>query len=96
MATYSTYDYGTKLYTYWDDGKPQPTHTTGSPKVLAMGGIGATVERSAWKVPADAKKVGVGELPKGKVASLGDFASSDIPTLGLLVIGGFLAWRYLK
>ena len=96
MAMYSTYDYGTKLYTYWDDGKPQPTHVNGAPKVLSFSGIGATVERSAWKVPPGAKKVGVGEMPKGKIASLGEFSSADAPTLGLFAVGAFLAWRYLK
>lgn len=91
---FSTYDYGTKLYTYWDDGKASPTHAT-APSVLPMGGVGDTPEGAAWRLPVGARKVGSGPMPQGRIASLGD-PGSQLPRLVIYAGLGFLAWKVLR
>ncbi len=98
MAVYSTYDYGTKLYTYWDDGKPAPTHA-GAPKIMSLGGIGVAPEQAAWRLPPCARKVGAGDLPKGKIAStgaLGGVLPSSPVGIAVLAVGAYFAWKHLR
>ena len=97
MAIYSVYRYGTKSYDYYDDGKPAPTHAS-SPKSFSLGGIGESPDAAAWKLPIGAKKIGSGEMPRGRIASsgLGSFSGGDGVKLAGLGLAAYLAWRYLR
>jgi hypothetical protein len=93
---YSVYNYGTKSYDYYDDGKPSPTHA-GPPPVAPMGDIGETPEAAAWRVPIGARKVGSGELPQGRIASMGGLPiGGDAVKLGLLAVAAYFAWRHFR
>lgn len=98
MARYSVYDYTRKVYDYYEGSGPGGTHA-GTPPLAGLGGsaVGATPEQSAWRVPADARKVGQGELPQGKIATLGGFEShGSLVQLGLVAGMAFLAWRIFR
>lgn len=92
---YSVYNYGARSYDYYDDGKPSGTHA-GAPPIISMGGIGETPEAAAWRVPVGAKKIGSGDLPRGRVASLGGDPGSDLPRLGIAIGLAYVAWRVFR
>jgi hypothetical protein len=98
---YSVYDPDRKIYDYYEAPGPRGTHATAPPVPLAQGQLGATVDQAAWKVPPGAKKIGAGDLPRGRIAAMGG--------LGDIVIGGqsvtriaifgalaYLAWRHFR
>ncbi len=95
MAVYSVYNYGRKSYDYYDDGKATPTHAS-SPKMFSLGGIGEAPDAAAWRLPLGAKKIGSGEMPRGRIASMGAFSSGDGVKLAGLGLAAYLAWRYLR
>lgn len=92
---YSVYNVGSRSYDYYEAPSAPATHAP-APALVSMGGIGIAPEAAAWRVPPGARKVGAGELPKGRVASLGGFQSGDGVRLGMLALSAFLAWRYLR
>ena len=94
MARYSVYNYSSRLYDYYQDNATTETHA-GAPPVIALSGVGETPEGAAWRVPADARKVGSGPLPMGRIASMGDLGT-DLPRLGIMVGLAYLAWKVIK
>lgn len=96
MAVYSVYNYGSKSYDYYDDGQPAPTHA-GPPPIAPMGGIGETPESAAWRLPLGARKVGSGDLPRGKIASLGGTdTAGDLGKLAVIAGVGYLIWKHWR
>jgi len=95
MATFSVYNYATKAYDYYEAPGSRPTHA-GAPMILSLGGVGVSPDDAAWKLPPGAKKVGSGELPRGRIASLEGLPGGDTTKLVLLGAAAFLAWRYLR
>ena len=95
---YSVYNHGTHRYDYYEDSRVEGTHA-GAPSGLASGKIGVAPEAGGWRLPMGAKKVGAGEMAKGRIATLRglpmgavDFASS--PGKLLVLVGvGYLAYR---
>lgn len=94
---YSVYNYGTKSYDYYDDGRPSPTHA-GAPPVSATLGdtIGVAPEAAAWRLPIGVTKIGSGSMPRGRVATAGGMGDVDAGRLGMIAIGAYLAWRLLR
>lgn len=92
---YSVYNYGTKSYDYYDGPSDGATHA-GTPPLISFGGIGAAPDAAAWKLPIGVVKAGSGELPQGRVASLGGVSSGDGLRLGMIALSAYLAWRYLR
>lgn len=95
MAIYSVYNYDRRLYDYYEGPGPSGTHA-GAPPLLSLGGIGATPDAAAWRLPAGSRKIGSGEMPRGRIASLGEFRAGDGLKLGMLGLSAYLAWRYLR
>lgn len=94
---YSVYDYNRHAFDYYEAPGAGGTHAGSPPKPRAMGEIGATAERAAWKLPAGARKVGTGFLPQGRIASLGGAdASWDPTTLVAYAAIAYVAWRILR
>jgi hypothetical protein len=99
---YSVYNYDTKLYTYYEGSGPKGTHAGAPPASLIKSKYGATIEQSSWKLPGNARKVGQGDLPKGRIATSGvGFSLGDVPSMdpaSIAVLGGlaYLAWRYFR
>lgn len=96
---YSTYDYTTRMYTYWSAPGVSGTHAGAPSAPSSRNAIGVTPEAAAWRLPWGAKKIGTGPLPKGRIASdaaaLGDM-TSDLPRLGLIAGVAYIAWRIFK
>jgi hypothetical protein len=98
VARYSVYDYTRKVYDYYEGSGPGGTHA-GVPALsgFSSSGVGSTPEQAAWRVPADARKVGSGELPQGKIATQGGYESqSPLVQLGLLAGAVFVAWKVFR
>jgi len=94
---YSVYDYTRRVYDYYDAPGPVGTHA-GSPSFVApLGGIGAAPERASWKLPLGAKRVGSGDRPVGRIASMGsvDLGSSPL-RLGIYALIAYFGWRALR
>lgn len=96
---YSIYDYDRQLYDYYQGSGPKGTHAGSPPKTYGKSALGATPEQAAWKLPADATKIGSGILPKGRIASRGAASSLggvDLGTGGKIAIAlaiAYCAWK---
>jgi hypothetical protein len=101
MTTYSVFDVNTKRYSYYEGTGPGGTHA-GTPPIRAHADIGATPDQAAWIVPVGARKVGSGELPKGRIASfggggaLGDFSGDGVVKAGVVGFLAYLAWKAFR
>lgn len=94
---YSVYDYTRRAYDYYEGAGPKGTHA-GAPPIRSHVALGATPEQAAWVVPPGAKRVGSGELPRGRIATLASSALGDViegSTGKAITIGviAYLAWR---
>lgn len=94
---YSVYDYTRRAYDYYDAPGPGGTHA-GSPAIVPkLGGLGESPERASWRLPPGAHKVGSGERPVGRIASLnGADATSDPSHLAAYALMAYVAWRILR
>jgi hypothetical protein len=105
---YSVYDYTRRQYDYYEAPGPGGTHA-GSPPMAktpsdALGNlvsqshrIGESPESAAWKLPLGARKIGSGERPQGRIASLGGAElASDPLRLGIYAILAYLGWRAIR
>ena len=91
---YSVYDYTRRAYDYYDAPGPGGTHAGSPPVVRTLGGIGTAPERASWRLPVGARKVGAGEMPQGRIASLsGADGFSDPTHFALLAAAAYLIWR---
>jgi hypothetical protein len=97
MARYSVYNYTRRVFDYYEAPGPGGTHAGSPPAPRSQGDLGATPERATWKLPAGATKVGEGELPQGRIASLdgADVFSNPVNALALAAIA-LVAWRLLR
>lgn len=92
---YSVYNYGTRSYDYYEGPGPSGTHA-GAPPLVATGGLGETPESAAWRVPAGSRKIGSGEMPRGRIASMGGTPSGTMVRFGVIALSALLAWRILR
>jgi hypothetical protein len=101
---YSVYDYTRRVYDYYDAPGPGGTHAGSPPKASAervgdgvTGDLGVSPMRASWKLPMGAARVGSGELPQGRIASL-DGSDGEVSTKKLLVYAalGYLAWKVIR
>lgn len=94
---YSVYDYTRRQYDYYEAAGPGGTHAGSPPLQKSMGSIGEPPDRASWKLPVGARRVGSGELPQGRIASLsGVELTSDPMRLGLYAVAAYVAWRVLR
>ena len=94
---YSVYDYTRRAYDYYEAPGPGGTHA-GSPAVArSLGQIGTAPDRASWRLPLGAKRVGSGERPQGRIASLGSMDLTSNPLrLGILAVLAYVGWRALQ
>ena len=101
---YSVWNQGVGMFDYFQDDVVQADLNAAPPKHLASRALGSTVDQAAWPLPPDARPVGQGVAPVGRIASrtgggaLGGVLGGDDAILkaGLLAAAGFLAWRELR
>jgi hypothetical protein len=97
MARYSVYDYTRRAYDYYEASGPGGTHAGSPPHASSRGRIGAAPDNASWKLPMGAQKVGSGERPQGRIASLsGADLTSDPIRMGIYAILAYLGWRTLR
>jgi hypothetical protein len=94
---YSVYDYTRRAYDYYEAPGPGGTHAGSPPLAKSLGQIGTAPDRASWKLPLGARKVGTGERPQGRIASLaGADLTSDPIRLGIVAVIAYLGWRALR
>jgi len=94
---YSVYDYARRQYDYYEAPGAGATHAGSPPLAKTLGGVGSSPERASWTLPLGAKKVGSGERPIGKIASMsGIDLSGDPVRWGIYAILIYLGWRALR
>lgn len=93
---YSVYDYTRRVYDYYEAPGPGGTHATSPVFAKSMNEMGSSPERASWKLPMGARKVGSGEHPEGRIASMGEFDLSDPLVLVGCAVIAYLGWRALR
>lgn len=98
---YSVYDYTRRAYDYYEAPGPKGTHAGSPPKPAVVsprqvGDIGAAPESASWRLPMGARKVGSGEMPIGRIASLSGSDAFSSPSVLLYAALAFVAWRILR
>lgn len=74
---YSVFNIATRSYDYYEGPGPVSIHAGAPPVTWARNRLGATTSQASWRLPMGAKKVGSGELPRGRIAALGDSADAS-------------------
>lgn len=98
---YSVYRYGARTYDYYEAPGKDETHA-GAPPIRSHKPIGATLEQASWVVPPGARRVGSGELPRGRIAVLPGAALGSYVESGsfakVAILGGllWLTWRHIR
>lgn len=93
---YSVWNPERRSYDYYEAQGDAATHA-GAPPRAASSALGATPEQAAWPLPEDARKVGSGDLPQGRIASLyGGSFRLDIPQAFFWGVAGYLLYRIIK
>lgn len=100
---YSVYNYNRRSYDYYEGPGPSGTHAEAPSRPL-LAGPSSSPEKATWSLPIGAKKIGMGDMPKGRIASapslagFGDYSlSSKAVALTVGVIAAvFLAGRRRK
>jgi hypothetical protein len=103
VTTYSVYKPDTRSYDYYQSDAPGNGTHAGSPPVrLGRSPLGATPDQAAWRVPPDARKVGSGAMPMGRIATMGSagaLGDVDISSPWTWIVGGviaYFAWKGLR
>lgn len=88
---YSVWNGPRRQYDYFETGEVSPTHAP-SPKHVRGRGLGATPDEAGWPLPAGARPAGRGDLPRGRIATLGDSSSSSAAPLAAIGVGLYVLW----
>jgi hypothetical protein len=97
VITYSVWNPATRAYDYYQAHGPAATHAPNPPAVAGSSELGATPDEAAWRLPPGARKVGTGELPRGRIATLGGADDvRPVPPYLLWAALGLVAWRVLR
>jgi hypothetical protein len=97
VITYSVWNPATRSYDYWQAHGKAATHAPNPPVITGSTELGATPDEAAWRLPLGARRVGSGELPRGRIATIG--GTDDAPTAPSYLIWavlGLVAWRVLR
>jgi hypothetical protein len=100
---YSVWNYDTKAYDYYQGSGPKGAHAGAPPIRRSRSELGATPEQASWRVPSDARKVGSGDMPQGRIATIGGVSSlgddalfSNPASLAVMAVIAYLAWKVLR
>jgi hypothetical protein len=95
---FSVYNYDTHGYDYYEGSGPKGTHAGTPPMRKPRSELGATPEQAAWLVPSGSRKVGSGELPQGRIASLSgsEDSTADPVQLGMYALIAYLLWKAIR
>lgn len=91
---YSVWNASKRAYDYYETSQPGPTHAPPAAHVSMVGGLGATPDEAAWRLPTGARKVGSGATARGRIASLGSLETTrDTLVIGAILVAGYLIGR---
>lgn len=97
MTRYSVYDHTRRAYDYYEAPGPGGTHAGSPPLARTLSKLGSSPERASWTLPLGARKVGTGERPLGRIASLGgDDVLADPVRWALYAALAFVGWKALR
>ena len=95
---WSVWNNGTRSYDYYEAPGTRGIHA-GAPPRASTSALGATPDEAAWPLPHGARKVGNGEVPRGRIASLGGYDASsslELPKLAAIAVIGYLVWKAMR
>lgn len=95
---FSVFNTGTRTYDYYASPTAPDIHA-GAPPRAHSNSLGATPEQASWRLPLGARKVGSGEMPIGRIASLGGDDASAAPSMKTIAVGmvvSYFIWRALR
>jgi hypothetical protein len=92
---YSVWNPSTRAYDYYTAQGDAGIHA-GAPPRASTSALGATPDQAAWPLPADATKVGSGELPQGRIASTEPKGAVSFNAMFLYAAAGYFLWRMIK
>lgn len=91
---YSVWNQTKRAFDYYQTSEVGPTHAPAAAHVSMVGGLGATPEEAAWRLPAGARKIGSGATARGRIAALGSLETTrDTLVIGALLVVGYLVGR---
>lgn len=99
---YSVWNQGAGVYDYYESGEQQKTFNAPAPNhIRSTSHLGATIKSAAWPLPSDARRVGAGDHPVGRIAmhreGLGFLPEFGGVTKLLLLAGaGWLVLKVIK
>jgi len=94
---YSVWNQGAGTFDYYETTEQQNMLNVERPTHIQSRTLGSTVTQAAWPLPASARKVGQGPIPRGKIAArksaaaLGEVTTGSSVTKAALVGFGALA-----
>lgn len=95
---FSVFNTGTRSYDYYASPGTPDIHA-GAPARVMANALGATPDQASWRLPLGARKVGSGEMPIGRIASLGGDDTSPAPSMKTIAVGmvvSYFIWRALR
>lgn len=99
---FSVWNQGTRRYDYYESPQPEASANVEKPRHLRTRKLGSTVTQAAWPLPANARMVGSGDQAHGRIASRGgsalgaaDDGGMGTVKIGMLLLSGFLLWKYV-
>lgn len=100
---YSEWNQGRRQYDYFETPVGQFTANTPAPKHLRQRKLGTTVEQAGWPIPKNARHVGAGDYPRGRIGTRtpvgGVFSlERDVSwwTIAAIGVGAILLFRNRK
>lgn len=100
---YSVWNQGQGRFDYYQDQRVQQELNTPAPTHIRARPMGSTVDQAAWPLPADARLIGHGAVPVGRVAArpgrpaaLAGVEGDDVVRAGALLLAGVVAWHVLR
>lgn len=99
---YSVYNYDRRQYDYYEAPGPGGTHAGSPPRRTDPAGrvatreMGASPETATWRLPDGAIKIGSGEMPEGRIASLGSVDLGSTGSVLAVLAVAVIAWKVLS
>lgn len=96
---FSVWNQPAGMYDYYRSSQAQLKANTPKPNHLKPTKLGLTVNQAAWPLPAGAKKIGRGQYPHGRIATLSREPLGVLPDLSspmTWIAAGAIAYFAIK
>lgn len=95
---YSQWDQGRRQYDYFEVPLNQPTANTPAPTHLRQRKLGTTVAQAGWPIPKNARRIGCGDYPRGRIGTRNPQGASEVNwwVVGIIGVGILYLWKNQK